>query len=54
MQLKTFEAVDMKQALRLVKEELGPNAIIVSSRAVKKDRGVFGLLGRKVLGNRGD
>lgn len=49
MQVKTFEAVDMKQALRLVKEELGPSAVIVSSRAVKKDRGVFGLLGRKVL-----
>lgn len=49
MQVKTFEAVDMKQALRLVKQELGPNAVIVSSRAVKKDRGVFGLLARKVL-----
>ncbi len=49
MQVKTFEAVDMKQALRLVKETLGPNAVIVSSRPVRKDRGVFGLLGRKVL-----
>ncbi|MEE9281582.1 MAG: flagellar biosynthesis protein FlhF [Myxococcota bacterium] len=49
MQVKTFEAVDMKQALRLVKEELGPNAVIVSSRSVKKDGGVFGLLGRKAL-----
>ncbi len=49
MQVKTFEAVDMKQALRLVKEALGPNAVIVSSRPVRRDRGVFGLLGRKVL-----
>ncbi len=49
MQVKTFEAVDMKQALRRVKEELGPNAVIVSSRSVRRDRGVFGLLGRKVL-----
>ncbi len=46
MQVKTFEAVDMKQALRRVKEELGPNAVIVSSRSVRRDRGVFGLLGR--------
>ncbi len=49
MQVKTFEAVDMKQALRRVKEELGPQAVIVSSRSVRRDRGVFGLLGRKVL-----
>ena len=33
MQVKTFEAVDMKQALRRVKEELGPQAVIVSSRS---------------------
>ncbi len=49
MQVKTYQAVDMKQALRRVKEELGPNAVIVSSRSVRRDRGVFGLLGRKVL-----
>jgi len=49
MQVKTFEAVDMKQALVLVKEELGPKAVIVSSRSIRKDGGLFGLLGRKVL-----
>jgi flagellar biosynthesis protein FlhF len=49
MQVKTFEAVDMKQALKLVKDELGPRAVIVSSRSVRRDGGLFGLLGRKVL-----
>jgi flagellar biosynthesis protein FlhF len=49
MQVKTFEAVDMKQALQLVKEELGPRAVIVSSRSVRRDGGMFGLLGRRVL-----
>ena len=49
MQVKTFEAVDMKQALELVKQELGPHAVIVSSRSVRRDGGMFGLLGRKVL-----
>ena len=49
MQVKTFQAVDMKQALKLVKQELGPAAVIVSSRAVRRDGGLFGLLGRKVL-----
>ncbi len=36
MQVKTFEAVDMKQALQRVKEELGPRAVIVSSRSVRR------------------
>jgi flagellar biosynthesis protein FlhF len=49
MRVKTFEAVDMKQALALVKDELGPSAVIVSSRPVRRDGGLFGLLGRKVL-----
>jgi flagellar biosynthesis protein FlhF len=49
MQVKTFEAVDMKQALERVRQELGPRAVIVSSRSVRKDRGLFGLLGRTVL-----
>jgi flagellar biosynthesis protein FlhF len=39
----------MKQALKLVKDELGPRAVIVSSRSVRRDGGLFGLLGRKVL-----
>ncbi len=49
MQVKTFEAVSMKQALQLVREQLGPRAVIVSSRSVRRDGGLFGLLGRKVL-----
>ena len=49
MRVKTFEAVDMKQALRLVKDELGPRAVIVSSRSVPRDGGLFGMLGRRML-----
>jgi flagellar biosynthesis protein FlhF len=49
MRVKTFEAVDMKQALQLVREQLGPAAVIVSSRSVRRDAGLFGLIGRKVL-----
>jgi flagellar biosynthesis protein FlhF len=49
MRVKTFEAVDMKQAMQLVKDELGPSAVIVSSRAVRRDSGLFGLLGRRLL-----
>ena len=49
MRIKTFEVVDMKQALDRVRKEMGPEAIIVSTRSVRKDRGLFGLLGRTVL-----
>jgi len=49
MQVKTFEAVDMKQALELVRDDMGPEAVIVSSRSVKKESSLFGMLGRKVL-----
>jgi flagellar biosynthesis protein FlhF len=49
VQVRTFEAVDMKQALKLVRREMGPRAVIVSSRSVRKDGGLFGLLGRRVL-----
>ena len=43
MQIKRFEAVDMQEALRLVKGELGPDAVILSTKQIKKDNGVFGM-----------
>jgi flagellar biosynthesis protein FlhF len=49
VRVRTFEAVDMKRALQLVKDELGPRAVIVSSRSIRRDLGLFGLLGRTVL-----
>jgi flagellar biosynthesis protein FlhF len=49
MRVKTFDAVDMKQALQLVRQELGPGAVIVSSRPVRREGRLFGLLGRKLL-----
>ena len=49
MRIKTFEVVDMKRALDRVRREMGPDAVIVSTRSVRKDRGLFGLLGRTVL-----
>jgi flagellar biosynthesis protein FlhF len=42
MQVKKFEAKSMKEALQLVKQELGPEAIILSAKDNKK----FGLAGR--------
>jgi flagellar biosynthesis protein FlhF len=49
MRVKTFEASDMKQALRRVREDLGPAAVIVSTRPVRRERGLLGLKGRSAL-----
>lgn len=39
----------MPEALRLIREEMGPDAVILSTRQVKPGKGVFGLLGRPLL-----
>jgi flagellar biosynthesis protein FlhF len=49
MQVKRYEAVDMNEALRLIKEDLGPDAVILSSRKVTKGGGKFGVFGRPVV-----
>lgn len=47
MQVKVFESEDMSSALRMIKEELGPDALILSSRTVRK--GGMGLFGKPML-----
>ena len=42
MQIKRFEAKDMKTALRLIKEELGSDAVILSARSLKKENKIIG------------
>lgn len=42
MQIKNFEAQDMPEALRLIKKEFGSEAVILSARSLRKDRGIFG------------
>src|SRR5262245_37351183 len=49
MHVKRFEAADMAEALRLVKHELGPHAIILSTRQIKKGGGTFGIFGRSFV-----
>ncbi|MBI3599728.1 MAG: flagellar biosynthesis protein FlhF, partial [Nitrospinae bacterium] len=49
MIVKKFEAVDMQEALKLVKNEMGSNAVILSTRSIKKGSGAFGLFGRPVI-----
>jgi len=46
MQIKRFEAGDMTSALRLIKNELGPDAVILSARSLKKENKLLGLVNR--------
>ncbi len=47
MQVKVFEADDMASGLKMVKEALGPDALILSTRTIR--RGRLGVLGRPVM-----
>ncbi len=49
MKLKRFEALTLQGALRSVKDELGPDAVIVSTRRIHKGGGLFGLLSQPVV-----
>jgi flagellar biosynthesis protein FlhF len=47
MQVKVFEAVDMPTGLKMVKEDLGPDALILSTRTIRN--GKLGMLGKPTL-----
>lgn len=47
MQVKIFESTDMASGLKLVKETLGADALILSTRTIRS--GKLGLLGRPIL-----
>lgn len=49
MQVKTFRALDMREALQAVKEELGSEAVILSTQQVKTGGPIFGLFGRPMV-----
>ncbi|MBU4236335.1 MAG: flagellar biosynthesis protein FlhF [Proteobacteria bacterium] len=47
MQVKIFESTDMASGLKLVKETLGPDALILSTRTIRS--GKMGILGKPIL-----
>lgn len=47
MKIKRYEAVNMQDAVRLIKDDLGPDAVILSTKNIKKDRFGFGLFSRQ-------
>ena len=44
MQIKRFKAADMSTALKMVKQEFGPEAVILSVRDLEKGKGLFGMM----------
>ena len=49
MQIKKFEALNMQDAVKLIKSELGPDALILSTKKVRKGGSAFGLFGRSMV-----
>lgn len=49
MHIKRFEAPTLKAAVQKVKDEFGPDALVLSQRTLKKDRGWFGGAGEEVV-----
>jgi flagellar biosynthesis protein FlhF len=47
MQVKVFESTDMASGLKLIRKELGPDALILSTRTIRS--GKLGILGKQVL-----
>jgi len=47
MQIKKYEVFEMTQALEAIKKEMGPDAVILSTREIRK--GGFGLLSRPMI-----
>ncbi len=48
MKIKKYEVYDMKEALKMIKRDLGPEAVILSSRKIIKN-GSFGLFSKPII-----
>ena len=49
MKMKVFHADTMHEAIRSIKEELGPDALILSTKRVRRGSLPFSLFGRSLL-----
>ena len=49
MKIKTYQAATMQDAIRQIKAELGPDAVILSTRQVRATSGTMALLGRQMV-----
>ena len=49
MNLKRYRVKNIKEALTFIKRDLGPDALIVSTRQGKEGKGAFGMFGKTML-----
>ena len=49
MNLKRYRVKNIKEALAFIKRDLGPDALIVSTRQVKEGKGAFAMFGKTML-----
>lgn len=49
MQIKRFEAQNMTEALRMIKKEFGPDAVILSAKTLKHGRRIFSAGGKALV-----
>ena len=49
MQIKRYRGADMQEALQRAKEDLGTDAVILSTRQVRGGSGTFGLFGKPMM-----
>ncbi len=49
MKLKKYYADNMQDALKIIKEEIGSDAVILSSKFVRTKKGLFGLFSKKQI-----
>ena len=49
MNLKRYRVNNIKEALKFIKRDLGPDALIVSTRQVRDGKSAFGIFGKKML-----
>ena len=49
MNLKRYRVKNIKEALASIKRDLGPDALVVSTRQFKEGKGAFGMFGKTML-----
>ena len=49
MDLKRYRVNNIKEALKFIKRDLGPDALIISTRQVKEGKGALGIFGKNML-----
>jgi len=49
MDLKRYRVNNIKEALKFIKRDLGPDALIISTKQIKEGKGAFGIFSKTIL-----